>query len=90
MRDPRTKIQHLLKLIEDVNYVSWIRRRYGSDVMREICWAHPNSFKLCYSLLFPTSNCFLLSFTNTVGIIDDVIFVRLRCYIWRIVCCDKY
>ena len=46
IRGPRTEIQHLLKLIEDAGYVYWSRKRDGSDIVRDIFWAHPDSIKL--------------------------------------------
>ena len=36
IRGPRSEIQHLFKLIEDVDYVYWSRKRDDSEVMREI------------------------------------------------------
>ncbi|XP_058762940.1 uncharacterized protein LOC131636340 [Vicia villosa] len=52
IRGPRSEIQHLLKLIEEVNYVYWSRKRDDSEVVRDIFWAHPDSIKLLN--LFPT------------------------------------
>lgn len=39
-------MQNLFKLIEDVGYVYWSRRRDNSDVVRDIFCAHPDSIKL--------------------------------------------
>jgi hypothetical protein len=46
-RGPRTEMQQLLQMLDDAKYVSWNRRRDdGSDVLRDIFWAHPDSIKL--------------------------------------------
>ncbi|XP_058769876.1 PKS-NRPS hybrid synthetase cheA-like [Vicia villosa] len=52
IRGPRSEIQHLLKLIEEANYVYWSRKRDDCEVVRDIFWAHPDSVKLVN--LFPT------------------------------------
>ncbi|XP_058752962.1 PKS-NRPS hybrid synthetase cheA-like isoform X1 [Vicia villosa] len=52
IRGPRSEIQHLLKLIEEANYVYWSRKRDDCEVVRDIFWAHPDSVKLLN--LFPT------------------------------------
>lgn len=46
IRGPRSEIQHLFKLIEEANYVYWIRKKDDSEVVRDIFWAHPDSVKL--------------------------------------------
>ena len=46
IRGPRTKIQHLLKLIEDACYVYWSRKIDESEVVRDIFWVHLDSVKL--------------------------------------------
>ncbi|GAU37422.1 hypothetical protein TSUD_395410 [Trifolium subterraneum] len=52
-RGPRTDTQHLLQRLDDVNFVTWNRRRDdGSNVLSDIFWAHPDSRKLLN--LFPT------------------------------------
>ncbi|XP_058752123.1 putative protein FAR1-RELATED SEQUENCE 10 [Vicia villosa] len=52
IRGPRSEIQHLLKLIEEANYVYWSRKQDDCEVVRDIFWAHPDSVKLLN--LFPT------------------------------------
>ncbi|XP_058726758.1 protein FAR1-RELATED SEQUENCE 5-like [Vicia villosa] len=52
IRGPRSEIQHLLKLIEEANYVYWSRKRDDCEVVRDMFWAHPDSVKLLN--LFPT------------------------------------
>ncbi|XP_058767001.1 putative protein FAR1-RELATED SEQUENCE 10 [Vicia villosa] len=52
IRGPRSEIQHLLKVIEEANYVYWSRKQDDCDVVRDILWAHPDSVKLLN--LFPT------------------------------------
>ncbi|XP_058725644.1 PKS-NRPS hybrid synthetase cheA-like [Vicia villosa] len=52
IRGPRSEIQHLLKLIEEANYVYWSSKRDDCEVVRDIFWAHPDSVKLLN--LFPT------------------------------------
>ncbi|GAU50943.1 hypothetical protein TSUD_375430 [Trifolium subterraneum] len=52
-RGSRTNTQHLLQRLDDVNFVTWNRRRDdGSNVLSDIFWAHPDSIKLLN--LFPT------------------------------------
>ncbi|XP_045810553.1 uncharacterized protein LOC123904996 [Trifolium pratense] len=51
-RCSRTEMQQLLQLLDDAKYVSWNRRKDdNSDVLSDIFWAHPDSFKLLN--LFP-------------------------------------
>src|ERR1044072_2655381 len=45
-------MQHLMKLLENQKYVHWRRVEDGSDVVRSIFWAHPDSIKLFND--FPT------------------------------------
>ncbi|XP_050893367.1 protein FAR1-RELATED SEQUENCE 5-like [Lathyrus oleraceus] len=45
-RGPRTEMQHLFKLIEDLGYVYYSRKKDESKVVRNIFWAHPESVKL--------------------------------------------
>ncbi|XP_058749048.1 PKS-NRPS hybrid synthetase cheA-like [Vicia villosa] len=52
IRGPRSEIQHLLKVIEEANYVYWSRKQDDCDVVRDVFWAHPDSVKLLN--LFPT------------------------------------
>ncbi|XP_058732665.1 protein FAR1-RELATED SEQUENCE 5-like [Vicia villosa] len=52
IRGPRSEIQHLLKLIEEANYVYWSRKRDDLVVVRDIFWANPDSVKLLS--LFPS------------------------------------
>lgn len=46
IRGPKTKMQHLFKLVEDSNYVYWSRKKDESEVGRDIFWAHAESVKL--------------------------------------------
>lgn len=45
IRGPRTKIQHLFKLIKDASYTYYSRRIDDSDVVKDVFWVHPNSIK---------------------------------------------
>ncbi|XP_045807594.1 uncharacterized protein LOC123901480 [Trifolium pratense] len=46
-RGPRTEMQQLMQMLDEAKYVSWNRRRDdGSDVLRDVFWAHPDSIKL--------------------------------------------
>jgi len=47
--DPRTEVQHLLKLIECDQYVYWFKRVDTLDVVKDIMWSHPDSIKLLNS-----------------------------------------
>ncbi|XP_058775357.1 uncharacterized protein LOC131649622 [Vicia villosa] len=38
IRGPRSEIQHLLKLIEEANYVYWSRKRDDCEVTKSYCW----------------------------------------------------
>jgi len=51
-RGPRSKIQHLKKLIKRDEYVYWFKRLEIQDVVRDILWSHPDSIKFLNS--FPT------------------------------------
>lgn len=44
VRGPRIEMQNLFNLIEDVDSVSW-NRRDDLNVLRDICWAHLDSFQ---------------------------------------------
>ncbi|XP_027189060.2 uncharacterized protein [Cicer arietinum] len=52
LRGPYTEMQHLLKLIQQENYVHWTRRRENSDILRDIFWTHPDCIKLLNTFHF--------------------------------------
>ncbi|XP_073226861.1 protein FAR-RED IMPAIRED RESPONSE 1-like [Cicer arietinum] len=52
LRGPYTEMQHLLKLIQQENYVYWTRRRENSDVLRDIFWTHTDCIKLLNTFHF--------------------------------------
>ncbi|KAJ1399951.1 MULE transposase domain [Sesbania bispinosa] len=51
-KDPKTEMQHLIKLMERDQYVYWDRKVDMSDVVRDIFWTHPDAIKLLSA--FPT------------------------------------
>ncbi|XP_057458336.1 uncharacterized protein LOC130749066 [Lotus japonicus] len=45
-RGSLTEMQHLMKLLEEHKYVHWSRVQDGTDVVRSLFWAHPDSIHL--------------------------------------------
>ncbi|RDX82859.1 hypothetical protein CR513_36299, partial [Mucuna pruriens] len=45
-KGPKTEMRHLLRLLEQDQYVHWHRKVDGSDVIRDIFWTHPDAVKL--------------------------------------------
>ncbi|XP_057441277.1 protein FAR1-RELATED SEQUENCE 5-like [Lotus japonicus] len=45
-RGSLTEMQHLMKLLEEHKYAHWSRVQDGTDVVRSLFWAHPDSIHL--------------------------------------------
>ncbi|XP_057452537.1 protein FAR1-RELATED SEQUENCE 6-like [Lotus japonicus] len=49
-RGSLTEMQHLMKLLEEDKYAHWSRVQDGTDVVRSLFWAHPDSIHLLNEL----------------------------------------
>ena len=46
LRMDRTELQYLMNLMHRDRYIHWHRKYDNTDVVRDICWAHPESITL--------------------------------------------